>query len=69
MRILDRKTGEQKWDGGSVNLPAQSSGSKSVSAAAKLPLDSLAPGSYQLEVTASDPGGKQIKRTADFEIR
>jgi VWFA-related protein len=69
MRILDRKNGDQKWDGGLVNVPAQSNGAKSVSAGAKLPIDSLSPGSYQLEVTAADPAGKQIKRTADFEIR
>jgi VWFA-related protein len=68
-RILDRKTREQKWDGGSVSLPAASNGAKSVSAAARLPFDGLAAGNYELEVTAVDSAGKEIKRTADFEIR
>jgi VWFA-related protein len=70
MRILDRKSGEQKWDGGFVNAPAQSNaGKNAVSAGAKLPVDSLAPAAYRLEVTAADSTGKQLKRTADFEIR
>jgi hypothetical protein len=56
VRILDRKTGEQKWDGGSMTLTAKSNGGK-------LATDSLAPGSYQLEITAND-----LKRTADFDV-
>jgi VWFA-related protein len=68
LRVLDRRTGEQKWDGGSVNLLEQSSGARSIPAGARLPLDSLSPGAYQLEVTASDSAGKQIKRTADFAV-
>ncbi len=69
VRVLDRKTGEQKWDGGFVSLPAQSNdGTTSVPAAARLPVDSLSTGSYQLEVTATDSAGKELKRTADFEI-
>ena len=46
---------------GTVSLTAQNN-------AGKLPVDSLATGSYQLEVTATDSAGKEIKRTADFEI-
>jgi hypothetical protein len=56
VRVLDRRTGEQKWDGGSLAVSAKSNGGK-------LPVDSLTPGQYQLEVTAND-----LKRTADFEI-
>jgi VWFA-related protein len=56
VRVLDRRTGEQKWDGGSLAVSARSS-------AGKLPLDSLSPGQYRLEVTANN-----LKRTADFEI-
>jgi hypothetical protein len=33
-----------------------------------LPVDSLEPGAYRLEVTATDSAGKELKRTADFEI-
>jgi VWFA-related protein len=61
LRVLDRKTGEQKWDGGLISLSAQSN-------AGKLPVDSLARGAYRLEVTATDSAGKEVKRTADFEI-
>jgi VWFA-related protein len=61
VRVLDRKTGEQKWDGGVISPPAQSNGGR-------LPVDSLEPGAYRLEVTATDSAGKELKRTADFEI-
>jgi len=66
--VLDRKTSQQKWDSGFISLPPQSNGLKSVSAGSRLPIDSLSPGSYQLEVTAEDAAGKQVKRTADFEV-
>lgn len=67
LRVLDRKTGQQKWDG-TVNLPVQSGADAgTVPAAAKLPVDSLAPGLYRLEVSA-DAAGKEIKQTADFEV-
>jgi hypothetical protein len=33
-----------------------------------LPVDSLARGAYRLEVTATDSAGKEVRRTADFEI-
>jgi hypothetical protein len=35
----------------------------------KVPLDALAPGSYQLEMTAVDSGGSTAKRLADFDIQ
>ncbi len=69
VRVLDRKTGEQKWDGGSSNVSApDNAGKSSISAGAKLPLDSLAPGAYQLEVAAQDSSGHEIKRSADFTV-
>jgi len=69
VRILDRKTGEQKWDGGSSSVSAPDNAGKSfIPAGAKLPLDSLSPGAYQLEVVAADSSGRQIKRTADFTV-
>jgi hypothetical protein len=34
----------------------------------RLPTDSLAPGFYRLEVTATGAAGKEVKRTADFTI-
>ena len=58
----DRKTGAPKWDSGPGKLSVPQQGGN-------LPISSLAAGLYQLEVTASDSAGKQVKRTADFEIR
>jgi hypothetical protein len=57
IRFLDRKTGEPKWDSGSVNLTAHQGGT--------IPTGMLEPGSYELEV-ATETG---IKRTADFDIQ
>jgi VWFA-related protein len=62
VRVLDRKTGEAKWDSGRISFSSPHQGGN-------LPLDSLAPGSYQLEVAAGDYVDKQVKRLADFEIK
>jgi VWFA-related protein len=68
IRVLDRKTGEAKSDTGLLKLDLPQGGSaEAVPAGSKLPVDALADGSYELEVTASDTAGKQVKRTADFE--
>ncbi len=71
IRILDRKTGEAKSDSGflKLNLPKASDSNNAIPAASRMPIEMLAAGSYQLEVTAQDSTGKQVKRTADFEIR
>jgi VWFA-related protein len=68
-RILDRKTGDQKWDSGLRKLPVSNNKSSVVSAGSPLPLNGLPSGSYQLEVTASDGAAKPVQRTTDFEIR
>jgi hypothetical protein len=34
----------------------------------KIPIAELATGTYVLEVQASDPDAKAVKRTSDFEI-
>jgi VWFA-related protein len=69
LRVLDGKTGEQKEDTGlvRVGLPAQK-GSPMVPLAAKIPTDSLIPGSYKIEIKAMDDAGKEFKRTADIQI-
>jgi VWFA-related protein len=62
VRILDRASRAQKWDSGQAKLSlSKQSGS--------FPISSLGPGSYQLEVTAVDSSGKQVTRTADFELK
>jgi VWFA-related protein len=69
LRVLDGKTGEQKEDTGlvRVGLPAQA-GSPMIPLAAKIPIGSLTPGSYKVEVKAVDDAGKEFKRIADFQI-
>jgi VWFA-related protein len=62
IRILDRQTGEQKWNSGPFKLSSPHQGGD-------IPVKSLAPGSYQLEVTVGDTADQQVKRTTDFEIR
>jgi hypothetical protein len=62
VRILDRATGASKWDSGLLKLSVPQQGGN-------LPINSLAAGAYQLEVTATGSSGTQVKRTADFEIQ
>jgi len=69
LRVLDGKTGEQKEDTGlmRVGLPAQT-GSPMVPVAAKIPMDTLGPGSYKVEIKGVDNAGKEFKRTTDIQI-
>jgi VWFA-related protein len=69
LRVLDGKSGEQKQDTGlmRVGLPKQA-GSPTVPVAAKIPIESLAPGSYKVEIKGVDDAGKEFKRIADFQI-
>jgi len=69
VRVLDRKTGEERWDSGVTKPPASTPGKFSIPAGANLPLNSLAAGSYELDVTASDGTGKQVQRTVDFDVK
>jgi VWFA-related protein len=70
VRVLDRQTGQPKWDSGSTKFPLPASAGKpSMPAIASLPLQSLSAGTYRLEIAASDSAGKQATRTADFEVR
>ncbi len=62
VRILDRRTGEPQWNSGLMKPSGPHQGGT-------IPVDSLAPGSYQLEVTIGNQGDKQVKRTTDFEIK
>jgi len=70
VRVLDRKTGQSRWDSGLMKLRLPSTtGNDAVPGGSRLPIDMLPVGSYELEVTAVDAAGKQAKRTADFEVR
>jgi VWFA-related protein len=69
IRVLDKRTGEPKADTGILKLSPPKNGADTIPGGSKLPIDSLAAGSYQLEVTAVDASGKQVKRTADFDVK
>jgi len=69
IRVLDKKTGEPKVDAGLLKLSPPKNGGDAIPGGAKLPVEGLAAGSYELEVTAVDASGKQAKRTADFEVK
>ncbi|MGA2772667.1 MAG: VWA domain-containing protein [Bryobacteraceae bacterium] len=69
LRLLDRKTGEQKVDSGIVEVASfMRAGNPVIPVGLKLPLASLIAGSYRVELTASDSVGKSVVRSADFEI-
>lgn len=69
IRILDGKTGEQKLDTGlmRVPLPAQL-GSPTIPLGGKIPVDSLPPGTYKVEIKAQDSAGKQFERTTNIQL-
>ena len=69
VRILDGKTGEVKWDGGSMKLNPRADGKSTIPLGMNLPIAPLAPGPYRLEITATDGAGKSVKRLADFEVK
>jgi VWFA-related protein len=69
MRIFDRKTGEQKLDTGAlqIKLP-EATGNHAIPIVKRVPIDSLPPGSYRVELEAIDSAGQSARRTADFEV-
>jgi VWFA-related protein len=70
VRVLDRRTGEPRWDSGTTKLPAPSERNKhSIPAGASLRLKSLPAGSYRLEITASDADKGEAQRITDFEVQ
>jgi hypothetical protein len=69
MRVLDRKTGEQKESTGLMRLDLpKDPGSPVIALGEKMPVAALNPGAYRIELTAVDTAGNEAKRTADFEI-
>jgi len=69
IRVLDRKTGQQKNDTGAfrIDVPVKA-GNPVIPIGLKVPSDSLTPGSYRVELVAFDQWGMNFKRSADFEI-
>ena len=69
MRFLDAKTNEVKQDTGAVAVDNfVHPGSALVPIGLRLPLETLQPGSYRMELKAMDSAGNFAIRMADFEI-
>jgi hypothetical protein len=70
MRVLDRKTREQKTDTGlmRLELPADTAGNPVIPLGEKVPVTGLSPGNYVLELLAVDTAGQQMKRSVDFDL-
>jgi hypothetical protein len=70
LRIVDRKSGEQKQDSGLVNMASYiQTGNPVVPVGLKLLADSLPPGAYRVELQARDSAGKtSVLRSADFDL-
>ncbi|MGB7720303.1 MAG: hypothetical protein WBL65_10420, partial [Bryobacteraceae bacterium] len=69
LRLVDRKTGERKVDSGVLEVANfMHAGNPVIPVGLRLPVASLAAGSYRAELTASDSAGKSVVRSADFEI-
>jgi len=70
LKIVDPKTKEQKMTSGVLSLAsAIEPGSPLIPVGLKLPIASLTPGSYQVELRALDSAGNSTQvRSADFEV-
>ena len=70
IRIVDRKTGEQKQDSGLVNVANSiRAGNPVVPVGLKLLVESLPPGAYRAELKAGDSVGRfSAVRSADFDV-
>ncbi len=69
MKVLDRKTGAQKFDTGLIRVPIPDKSTNPVlPVGMKLPLTGLAPGAYTVELSALDKPGKPVVHMADFDI-
>jgi VWFA-related protein len=68
VRVLDRKSGELKSDSGRLQLGAPIDGG-GIPVGSRVPIGTLGAGSYELEVTAVDAGGKPVRRTVDFDVK
>jgi VWFA-related protein len=67
LTIVDRKTGEKKLD--AASRAASQAGSSVAPVGLKVPVATLAAGSYRVELRALDSVGNSAKpRTADFEL-
>jgi VWFA-related protein len=70
IRVLDRQTGEQKVDSGVFAVDSLiRAGEPVVPVSLTVPIASLSPGSYRLEVRVTHSSGSDsVTRSADFEV-
>jgi hypothetical protein len=70
IKITDRKSGEAKVASGTMEIGAQyiHKGNSVVPVILKMPVKDLPPGSYHLDVACGDSTGKEVHRSADFEM-
>jgi VWFA-related protein len=70
LKITDRKSGELKVSSGTMEIGAAyiHKGNPMVPIILKMPLKDLPAGSYHVDVACGDSTGKQMNRSADFEI-
>lgn len=69
IKVVDRKTGGEKIDSGTVSLASfVRPGNPMIPVLLKLPLQDLTAGSYRLDVTGLDSAGKSFQRSTDFEV-
>ncbi len=70
IRVFDRKTNAEKFDSGMSRIDNMiQKGNPMIPLGMKVPLDTLTPGNYQLELTAADSAGNTTKRLADFDVQ
>ena len=70
IKVFDRKSGQSKFDSGLGTAASfMQKGSPVIPVGLRLPVNTLGPGSYRVEMSAADSAGNRAKtRTADFEV-
>jgi hypothetical protein len=69
IRVLDKSSGQARWDSGLTRLPTPANGGRpSMPASSRLPFNMLTAGSYRLEIKASDSTGTMAVRTTNFDL-
>jgi VWFA-related protein len=69
LRVLDAK-GAAKFDSGAFRIPMpQKGGNLTIPFAGQVPVGTLEPGMYKLELTAVDTADNKVTRTANFEVQ
>jgi hypothetical protein len=69
LRVLDRKTGEAKFDTGLGSVADMvKPGNPVIPVGLQVPPGTLVAGSYRLELSGQDSFGRSIKRSADLDV-